>query len=86
MVRGGEGVGKVKKIIADAFYLLGAKDVEKRVLIFTESDMNAEFQSKIDAGRFPRNIDLILVETLPQEIRNKLERSRVKASEEVSPR
>ncbi len=60
------------------------KGVLRRILVFTETDMLGEFEKRKKIGRFPGNIELILVDELPSEIRKSLESSRKRASKEVS--
>ena len=78
--------GKIQKIKADALYLLNARGLETRVLVFTERSMLEYFEQEGRAGRFPseRILELRYIE-LPKELREKLERARLQASAEVSP-
>ncbi len=81
-----EGAGKFHKILADTFYLHNAHGLERRILIFTEQDMYDEFARRRQIGRFPQEpeIELILIDDIPHELRNGLEKSRDAASLEVT--
>lgn len=81
-----EGAGKFHKILADTFYLLNAQGLERRILIFTEQDMYDEFVRRRQIGRFPPEpeIELILIDDIPHELRSGLEKSRDAASLEVT--
>jgi hypothetical protein len=79
------GVGKLCKLRADMFFLLLAKGVDKRLMIFTESDMYEALIGDKAKGRVPKNIDLLLAD-IPNELNTRLGASRAKASSEVSPR
>lgn len=57
-VGGNLATGKIKKLTADALYLLFATGVKRRVMVFTERSMFAEFQKYQDSGRFPPSIEL----------------------------
>lgn len=80
-----KGEGKFHKIFADTLYLLNANGLERRMLLFTEQDMYYEFYRRRHIGRFPQEpqIDLILVDDIPQELRKGLEKSRNAASLEI---
>lgn len=78
------GQGKFHKILADTFYLLNVRDVKRKMLIFTERDMYDEFVRRRDNGRFPPEIEFILIDNIPLELRNGLEASRNVASLEVA--
>jgi DUF2075 family protein len=80
------GIGKFHKIIADTFYLLNARGVERLILVFTEPDMRDEFVRRREIGRFPPEVELLLVDDSPIGLRHKLEASRKVASMEVEPR
>jgi hypothetical protein len=82
---GKPGIGKRHKLLADTLFLLNVKDVAKIMLIFTEKNMRDQFEEERKRGRFPHNIDLIVVD-LPVQLRASLMESRQKASQEVAPR
>ena len=83
--KGKQATGKIQKIKCDTLYLLHSKNVQKRILIFTEKSMKQHFEKDRDGGRFPKDIELTFVE-LPKNIQTEIEESRRKASEEVSPK
>jgi len=85
MAGGKPGIGKKKKLLADTLFLLNVKDAEKLMLIFTEENMRDQFEGERKRGRFPHNIDLIVVD-LPAQLRASLKKSRQKASREVTPK
>ncbi|MBM3335560.1 hypothetical protein FJY63_12950 [Candidatus Sumerlaeota bacterium] len=80
-------VGKIRKIKADALYLLSVADVKRRVLVFTDESMLRHFENERKAGRFPpeTDIELRLVE-LPSSLAARLAEARAAASAEVTPR
>jgi hypothetical protein len=82
---GKPGIGKKHKLLADTLFLLNVKDAAKIMLIFTEEDMRDQLEEERKRGRFPHNIDLIVVD-LPAQLRASLNESRQKASREVAPR
>ena len=57
---GNLAVGKIQKIKADTLYLLNAKSLEARVLMFTEKSMLEHFNKERRAGRFPSEPLLVL--------------------------
>lgn len=81
---GGRGVGKIQKVRSDVYFLLLA-DVERRMAILTEQDMFGFWKAETEAGRVPSSIEFLYVE-LPQDLRDKLDKSKKRASEEVSPK
>jgi hypothetical protein len=79
-------VGKIKKIQADTLYLLNARGASQRLLIFTEHCMHRRFcDDQQKRFRFPPTIELLHVEDLPADLRDKLSVARQTAVEEVSP-
>lgn len=81
---GKRAAGKVLKIRSDLFFLILA-DVDKRLAILTEQDMFEFWATEAEAGRVPSSIEFLLVD-LPNDLREKLEKARRRASKEVSPR
>ena len=79
------GIGKCHKILADALYLLHAKGITRRLMVFTERTMLEEFENRQNGGRFPSEIELIPADRLPVSLRNSLARSRKESSLEVTP-
>jgi len=76
-------VGKLLKIRSDMYFLLLA-DADRRVVVLTEADMLAVCEAEKRNGRVPPSIEFVLAE-IPDELRNRLNAARRKASEEVSP-
>lgn len=82
---GKRGSGKLQKIRADVYFLLLAPDsVQRRLLLFTESDMVALCKKEQSNGRIPGTIEIFLVD-IPKNIREKLLDAKQQASKEVSP-
>jgi len=59
---GSGGSGKLQKIKADALMLLGI-DVPKRVLAFIGKTMYDKMNKEKQSGRFPKEIELVFVDT-----------------------
>ena len=79
------GAGKKQKIRADMFFLLLAKDVQRRLVILTESDMHEEMVKEKDKrGRVPASIELFHA-NLPSHLVQLLDTAKAVASKEVSP-
>ena len=79
-------VGKIKKIQADTLYLLHAKMASQRLLIFTESCMHRRFSDdQRERLRFPSTVELLHVDGLPADLRERLIVARQTAIDEVSP-
>jgi len=78
---GKRGVGKMMKIRSDLYFLL-LSNAEKRVIVFTQPDMNEQFERELKAGRVPRDIEYLLAD-IPDELKERLEAARRKASEEA---
>ena len=83
--KGKQGSGKFHKIHSDTLYLLHASSATKRLLIFTEKDMQEHFIREKGSGRFPPGVDLIYVE-LPDSLKNQVKIARLLASQEVTPK
>jgi hypothetical protein len=78
------GVGKMLKIRADRYFLLLA-EAERRLVVLTEPDMFVQWSREREAGRVVRNSEFVLAE-LPGDLRERLERSKKEASDEVQPK
>ena len=76
--------GPFHKIHSDTLYLLHANSATKRLLIFTEKDMQEHFIREQESGRLPPGVDLIHVE-LPNNLKNQVKNARFSASQEVTP-
>ncbi len=84
---GKSAVGKITKIKADTLYLLNAKDVETRMLVFTDKEMCDYFNKEQQKGRFPSENELKLrFVDLPEKLASSLRVAQKKASDEVAPR
>lgn len=75
---------KIQKIKCDTLYLLHARDAKKRVLVFTEADMQHHFEKEVRNGRFPKGVKLLHI-ALPEALQREVERARKVASDETSP-
>lgn len=73
---------KVTKLKADALYLLHAVGVKRCVMAFTNGAMCDAIRKEQERGRFPPEIELVLVQ-LPDEIATAVEVSRAIASKET---
>jgi hypothetical protein len=86
---GKKAPGPFRKILADILYLTMIDDtqhkVNKRLIVFTEKDLHGRFLQEFNAGRIPKNVEFILVEHIPADLRKQLAFFRSKASKEVSP-
>jgi hypothetical protein len=80
---GGIGVGKMKSIRSDIYFLHLAK-AQRRIVVFTEPDMRAEWEKEQKNGRVPENIEFMDAK-LPDNLRRELEKARSIASNEVRP-
>ncbi len=65
-------------------YFLLLADADRRFIVLTEADMLAVCEAEKRNGRVPTSIEFVLAE-IPDELRNRLNAARQKASEEVSP-
>jgi len=82
---GKHGVGKLQKIRADMLFLLLAKDVSRRFMVFTESDMyDLCVSEKAERKRVPACIEFFHAE-IPDEMKQRLCDGRARASREASP-
>ena len=77
------GVGKMMKIRSDLYFLL-LTNATRRLMIFTEQDMFEQWQREQSAGRVPDSIEFHLA-AIPNDLRMRLEESRLRASKEVRP-
>lgn len=82
---GNVAAGPVRKLKADALYLLHVVGAERLLLIFTEDSLLKTFEKERDSGRFPPEIEL-LAAPLPKEIQSQVLAARRLASLETSPR
>jgi hypothetical protein len=84
---GRPAVGKFHKIRSDTLFLLNAVGVDKRLLVFTDHEMVAHFETERANQRFPPadQIELRWVQ-LPPDLIRALDEARRIASAEVSPR
>jgi len=80
---GKHAVGKLLKIRSDMYFLLLA-NVQRRIVVLTESDMYELCQKESAGGRVHSSIEFVHVE-IPAELGTRLKTARSKASEEVSP-
>ena len=80
---GKNAVGKMNKIYHDLYFLL-LSEVERKIMIFTEEDMYMKCLEVRELGRIPGNIEFYLA-SIPDDLRIKLEKARLKASQEVTP-
>ncbi len=80
---GKHAVGKMNKIRSDVYFLLLA-EAERRLVLLTEQDMYARWGREVEAGRVPSSIEFVHVE-IPQDLNLKLQASRRRASQEVTP-
>jgi len=80
---GKNAVGKFLKVRSDIYFLLLA-EASRRILVLTERDMHEKCQREKESGRIPECIEFALAE-IPQELRERLQAARRKASNEVSP-
>lgn len=76
-------VGQIMKMRSDVLFLLHAK-AQRRIMVFTESDMFQVCQQEVLVGRLPKTIEFTQAE-IPPELRMRLREARKKASEEVTP-
>jgi hypothetical protein len=75
---------KLHKMRADALFLFLA-NVEQRFLVFSDRCMFDLCQAEINSGRFPHEVKIRLVESLPVELETALVNARRLAALEVSP-
>ena len=75
---------KFQKLKTDALYLLHLETPARRLMVFTEPSMHEYFKAATAAGRFPPNLELLLI-ALPPELHAKVLVSREVASKETSP-
>ena len=81
---GKHAVGKMNKIRSDIYFLLLA-ETERKLVLLTEQDMYARWDREVEAGRVPSSIEFVHVE-IPQDLNLKLQASRQRASQEVTPK
>ena len=85
--QGGRGpAGKLNKLRADMYFLL-LTSTKLRIMLFTEQDMYAALLKEKEKGRVANEIELAVVDdSLPEDLRVKLEHARRVASDEVTPK
>lgn len=74
---------KLNKIRSDALFLLSA-EANRRIILFSDQLMFNLCETEQKAGRFPLNVEIILV-SLPAEFEDALRCARRTAALEVSP-
>lgn len=79
---GKRGVGKMMKLRSDMLFLIMAA-AERRLVVLTEQDMYDRCAAEEKAGRVPPEIEFVLA-AIPEELRERLEKAKAKASAEVS--
>jgi hypothetical protein len=80
---GKSAVGKLLKIRSDMLFLHLATGLQRKLLILTERDMHDVCLKEKNGGRVPQDIEFHLV-TIPDELHERLLRSRAAASREVT--
>jgi len=80
---GKHAVGKLLKIRSDMYFLLLA-NVQRRLVVLTETDMYELCQKEVAGGRVHRSIEFVHVE-IPADLASRLKAARSTASKEVSP-
>lgn len=78
------GTAKIQKIKCDTLYLTNTKSPCRKILIFSEKSMFEHFQKEADAGRFPKEVELMYAK-LPEEIQKLVLNAREVAQSEVMP-
>ena len=82
---GKHAVGKLLKIRSDMLFLLLAENVERRIVVLTESDMVGLCRKEVDGGRVPATIEFVHAQ-IPKDLNAKLRDARGRASKETSPK
>lgn len=82
--KGRSASGKIHKIKSDTLYLLHAVGPVTRAQVFTEKSMAEHFGKEVLNGRFPKDVERLVV-SLPPEIQAAVESVRKLAVEEVTP-
>lgn len=75
---------KVQKLKCDTLYLTNVACSCKKLLVFSEASMSRHFKKEADAGRFPKDIELIHAE-LPEGLQSEVVAARTVARREVTP-
>ncbi len=75
---------KIQKIKCDTLYLTNVAYATRRLLVFTEKDMQLHFVKAAANGRFPEDVEIVHV-ALPADLQQRVELSRSLASAETSP-
>lgn len=81
---GKHGIGKMMKLRSDMLFLIMAA-AERRIVILTEQDMYKKCLAEAKGGRVPPEVEFVLA-TIPEELRERLEKAKAKSSAEVSPK
>ena len=82
--KGKIGSGKMHKVRSDIYFLCLAS-AEEKLMLLTETDMHDAWCKEAHSGRVPDAIEILLVKDIPDDLRENLERARLKASREVTP-
>jgi hypothetical protein len=82
---GKNGVGKLMKLRSDMLFLTMAEGVTRRLLVLTERDMHEVCAKELSGGRVPAGIEILLAD-IPADLRERLDRARQVASQEVDPK
>jgi hypothetical protein len=82
--QGRSASGKIHKIKSDTLYLINVMGAQKRVQVFTEKTMDNRFQKEVRNGRYPSDIELLVVE-LPDDLQAEVAKMRLLAVKEVTP-
>jgi hypothetical protein len=83
--RGKNASGKLFKIRSDMFFLLLVRDVNRRIVVLTETDMVDLCKKETTSGRVPNSIEFVHA-VIPEDVAAKLRQARGIASSEVSPK
>ena len=79
-IRAGSGKTKVR---ADLYFLLMAK-AARRLVVFTDPEMDGYFQEERKRGRIPSDIGFLFAEGVPENLMERLRSAQRNASDEVS--
>lgn len=82
---GKKGIGKKNSLFRDIYFLMSVADPFAQLfLVFTEKDMLEEMEREKKNGRIPPQIEFLLVNDIPEDLRDNLEEARKEAIKEVS--
>ena len=79
-VRAGSGKTKVR---ADLYFLLMAQ-ATRRLVVFTDPEMDGYFQEERRRGRIPNDVGFLFAEGVPEDLMERLRAAQRNASDEVS--